>query len=462
MQLNAERIGETIQQFFGAQVESVAKKTKFVQKKSKLTGRKFLGAIIFSILEKREMTLSSLSQSCLDMDVEITEQGLDSRINEGSVAFLQEMAAQALEHFRLSEPLAIELLNQFTGVYLIDSSQISLPPNMSELFSGSGGNASTASMKIQLVFDFLHGQFKQFELTHGRASDQGYRGHWATIEKDAIYIMDLGYYVLDTFRAISAQGGYFLSRLQAQTALLDESGQRIALSELLADQSESVAEYDVRIGNRAHHQIPCRLIAIRLPQEVADRRRQKTKENALRRGKMVTDAWLKLLDWGLFITNVPSTMLHKEHVATLYRIRWQIELVFKMCKSFCGLDHIASLRPERIMTEFYARLIAVLLTYFLTAPIRLSFDAQFNREISPFKVRVTLERFARFLLLTLPMSDMFAAQIRSFYRHVGLFGFKQKRRKSPNSIHMIALISELYHWDTDECISDPTLDITLT
>ena len=154
---------------------------------------------------------------------EISEQGLDRRINAGSQAFLEEMWTLSLEHFRLTEPLAIKLLKQFTSVYLVDSSQISLPANMSELFPGSGGNASTASLKVQLVFDYLHGQFKQLELTHGRAPDQGYRGHWNVIKENALYIMDLGYYVLDTFRAISAIGGYFLSRLQMQTALIDST-----------------------------------------------------------------------------------------------------------------------------------------------------------------------------------------------------------------------------------------------
>ena len=37
------------------------------------------------------------------------------------------------------------------------------------------------------------------------------------------------------------------------------------------------------------------------------------------------------------------------------------------------------------MTEFYARLIGVILTYFLIAPVRLPFGAQFDREISLFR-----------------------------------------------------------------------------
>ncbi len=462
MQPNLEKISETIQQFFGVQVESIARRTKFVQRRSKLTGCVFLASIVFSILEKREMTLSSLAQSCLDVGVEITEQGLDRRINAGSQAFLEEMWTLSLEHFRQTEPLAIKLLNQFSGVYLVDSSQISLPANMSELFPGSGGNASTASMKVQLVFDYLRGQFKQLELTHGRAPDQGYRGHWNVLEKDALYIMDLGYYVLETFRAISAIGAYFLSRLQVQTALIDQEGERIALADLLANQCEPVAEYDVRIGSRPCHHIPCRLIAIRLSQEVADRRRQKAKANARRHGRTASKECLKLFDWGLFITNVPSARLRKEDVATLYRIRWQIELVFKMCKSFCGLDYVASLRPERIMTEFYARLIGVILTYFLIAPVRLPFGAQFDREISLFKMRGMLERFARTLHITLGMSDAFVGQIQVFYHHVDHFGFKQKRRKSPNSSRLLALISEFYHWDSYDFEDTPELDITLS
>jgi len=461
MQLNVEQISATIQQFFDDHVESMARKMGFVQRESKLNGQKFLEAIVFGTLEKREMTLTGLAQVCLDVDVEITEQGLDSRINRGSAAFLKEMWTLALEKFRATEPLDINLLTQFTNVYLIDSSQISLPETMSELFPGSGGNASTASLKVQLVFDYLHGQFEQLELAHGREPDQGYRGHWDMIKEDALYIMDLGYYVLDSFRAISAQGGYFLSRLQAQTALMDESGERIALTNLLADQSESVAEYTVRIGSRLRHRIPGRLITVRLAQDVADRRRQKAKANAQRHGRTVSKEWLKLLDWALFITNVPSPMLQMEHVATLYRIRWQIELVFKMCKSFCGLDYIASLRPERIMTEFYARLIGVLLTFFLIAPVRLPCGRQLDREISYFKVRSMIERFARSLLTALWASDTFVEHIRSLYRHVGHFGFKQKRRKSPNSVRLLTLISEQYDWKSDPFDINMKLDIRL-
>jgi hypothetical protein len=446
MGIDLKQIGQIIHEFFSEKVEVFAKQTKFVQRASKLTGTKFLQAIVFNSLEKREMTLSSMTQSCLDLGVSITEQGIDDRIDESSVSFLKEMARQSLNAFRLGESLPVQILEQFADVYVVDSSQISIPESMADLFPGCGGNASKASIKIQLVYDYLHGHLEQIELTNGRQPDQGYRGHWPLIQKGALFMMDLGYFVLDTFQEISQQQGYFLSRFQAQTAVMTPTGQRIELAKLLTKQQESIADYDVLIGSRPHHRIPCRLIAIRLPQEVADRQRQKSKDTARRHGRTVTKEWLHLLGYALFITNVPAHQLHKEHVPTLYRIRWQIELVFKMCKSFCGLDYIASLRSQRVLTEFYARLIGIALIYFLIAPVRLPFGPAHNREISPVKVRLIFQRFARSLSRALLCPDAFGQHMNEFFKHVTQFGFKQRRLKSPNSVHALALISACYEW----------------
>jgi len=153
-------------------------------------------------------------------------------------------------------------------------------------------------------------------------------------------------------------------------------------------------------------------------------------------------------------------MLQAEHVFSLYRIRWQIELVFKMCKSFCGLNYISSWRPERILTEFYARLIGVVLIYFLVAPVRLPFGPAHNREISPFAVHSIFQRFARTLALALHDPGAFIAQLQEFFYHVSHFGFKQKRRKSPNANHALALISACYEWDSDDFLSDFLLDLS--
>ena len=458
MKLTLKQIGNRIQEFFSEGIEVVARETKFVQRSSKLTGSKFVQALVFTLLEKPEMSLSSLQQSCLDLDVSISEQGIDDRLDDKSVNFLKQLFSQAVKRFALAQPLAIPLLEQFKAIYLLDSTQISLPETLATLFPGAGGNASPASLKIQLVFDFLCGQIKQTEFCTGREPDQGYRGHESLIASGVLLIMDLGYFVLDIFKKINDADGYFLSRFQSQTALLTVTGERLTLKKLLAEQTTNIAEAKVLIGNRKQHRIPCRLIMLRLPQEVADRQRQKAKDNARRQGRQVSQEYLKLLDWALFITNAPHAMLHTEHVASLYRVRWQIELVFKLCKSFCGLDYIASFRSERILTELYARLIGLVLTYFLIAPFRLPDGATANREISAVKARQIFQRFARFFLLALNHSGDLAAYISDFFRHIARSGFKQKRQKSPNLLHSLSLLSACYDWDQDDFSDDFLLD----
>lgn len=438
--MDAKIVGQAIEQFLGQNVEETARETGFVQRTSKVTGLVFLKAMIFGCVEHPGISLSKIAQACLDIGVKVSSQGVDNRIDETSVEFLRQMFAKAMECFRHDQPLPF--LVQFTRVLLLDSTQIALPACMAALFPGSGGNASEASLKIQLVFDFLLGNIEQLVLCSGRNSDQGYRGYWSTIIPGALVIMDLGYFVLDSFRAVIDAKAYFLSQYSTSTALYTTTGERIELGKWLAKKTETVIDLPILLG--AKHRIPCRLIAIRLSQEAADRRRAKCIKNAKRQGRTPSQEHLNLQDWLLFVTNTAESVLSPEQVAQVYRVRWQIELVFKLWKSFCGLRTVADLRPDRILSELYARLIGIILTYFLIAPIRLPFGPTANREISPVQVRTILQRFARSFNQALLFPDTLHLLVGDFLTHVSEFGFKQKRKKSPNICHRLALLFHLF------------------
>ena len=146
----------------------------------------------------------------------------------------------------------------------------------------------------------------------------------------------------------------------------------------------------------------------------------------------------------IFVTNVPECMLSLAQIPLLYRVRWQIELVFKLWKSYCGLRQVAKLRKERILTELYARLIGIVLTHFLVAPIRMPLATQTNREISPVQVRKIFQRFARSINQTLPYLDKLTFQLQDMFNHFSRFGFKDKRKKNPNICYALALASTLH------------------
>lgn len=442
MKLDRESIGKKIKDFFGDTVNQIARRTKFVQRRSTLDGLKFLQALVFGFIENPRASLNHLAQVCLDLGVLITPQGVDERINPYSVTFLKEMFCHAMETFKNNTPLPLEVLRQFTTVNILDSSVKALPENMVEEYPGSGGDGPQASLKVQLVFEFLYGNMKQVALRAGREPDQAYRDYLKVIEAGSLTIVDLGYFAVDAFGEVADQDAYFLSRYLFGTKLLTPDGEQIDLSDTLQSTTMSSVDMSVLLGAKQH--LPCRLVAVRCPQEVADRRRQKAIENAKRKGRTPSEEYLALLDWTIFVTNVPSNMLSVEQVLLLYRVRWQIELVFKLWKSYCGLGRIAGVRRERVLTELYAKMIGIALTHFIIAPLRMPEGAGSNREISPVQVRHILRRFARQLNLALARLDDLVNVLDKTVLHIKWFGFKQKRTKNPNICHALDLVASLF------------------
>ena len=354
--------------------------------------------------------------------------------NELSVDFLREMFTQALKQFRNKLALPLAVLQQFTAVNLLDSTHLALPENMREEYPGCGGKG--AGLKIQLVFDFLHGNMQQVVLQAGRKADQAYRDYLEVVQAGSLMIMDLGYFCLNALQAIRDKGAYFISRYHYPTALLIPGGKRIDLLSFLRKQATSAMEMPVLLG--ARHHIPCRLIMLRLPSHVAQERRRRAKAAAAKHNKSLTKEYLSLLDWTILLTNVSVTMLSLEQVACLYRVRWQIELVFKLWKSYCGLKRITLWRSERVLTELYAKMIGIVLIHFLLAPLRIP-DAQWSgRETSSIQFRKTLGRFAVRLLEALSDNHSFVDVLTKLFRRIEHFGFKQKRRKKPKVCALLA------------------------
>ena len=171
---SAERLEDCFEE---PQVEQMARDCGFVQRKSKLTGLVFLKTLVFGFIQYPRATLKQLCQACLDFGVNIKPQGLDQRINEKTVVFMQQMLTRALSIVRARRRKVAEVLDQFTAIYFLDSTTISLPDALRGIFQGVGGNASSAAVKIQLLFEFLTGNIAHPTFVSARKTDQAYQEH---------------------------------------------------------------------------------------------------------------------------------------------------------------------------------------------------------------------------------------------------------------------------------------------
>jgi len=138
------------------------------------------------------------------------------------------------------------------------------------------------------------------------------------------------------------------------------------------------------------------LLAYRLPAEVVEQRRRRAYETARKKGRLPTHAYLHWLQYGWYITNVSATVWAAEVVAIVYRIRWQIELLFKQWKSLLHLHVLKGTRPERIRCLLYGRLITITMLMWVCSYAAWYACAVCRREISFPKLLLWLKRQGRF------------------------------------------------------------------
>src|SRR5207253_5934142 len=209
-----------------------------------------------------------------------------------------------------------------------------------------------------------NGALGHVEIEPGRSPDG------ATCRQDArhgvgsLRITDLGYFNLAVFADIDQEDEYFLSRLQFGTHVLLPDGTTVDLLPWLAKQAGPFVDQHVRLGKT--QRLACRLLAWRLPEEQANRRRCKLRRESLSKyGKEPSAERLAWCDWTILVTNVPVEKLTPQEAVVLYRARWQVELLFKRWKS---QDLVAMLRGStavRQMVGIWARLLAALVQHWL-------------------------------------------------------------------------------------------------
>jgi hypothetical protein len=184
----------------------------------------------------------------------------------------------------------------------------------------------------------------------------------AALPKGAFRIADLGFFSIPVLAEYDRQGVFWLTRYQANVLLFDTAGQPLDLLRLLPTSEQTVLDRTVQVSE---HRLTCRLVAVRVPLQVAEERRRKWHAEAKDKGRTPSARQLVLCDWVIFLTNVPPDRLSVAEVLVLARARWQIELLFKLWKSYGRVDKSRSAKPYRILCEVYAKLLIMLMPILL-------------------------------------------------------------------------------------------------
>jgi hypothetical protein len=360
------RVGTAIQQLLGPLAQEVNRESPVVVRQRQFTPLSLARTFVLGFLHKPTASAEELAQIAAQCGAAVTPQAIDQRQTPRLVAFLEGLFRRAIRVVVGSDRSLAPLLDRFAAVTLLDSTVIGLPDGQRDRFPGCGGRCGfgQAALKLQTELDLRTGALAHVAVEAGRSADSATSRQYVRRGPGTLRITDLGYFNVAVFAALVAAEEHFLSRLQFGTGVCLPGGPAVAVLRWLVGQAERLVDRPIELG--LGQRLPCRLIAWRLPPELAHRRRQKLRAEHQRKwGREPTAERLAWCDWTILVTSVPGAQLTPAEALVLYRARWQIELLFKRWKSQDRVAALDGTTEVRQLVRVWARLVAAVVQHWL-------------------------------------------------------------------------------------------------
>lgn len=234
-------------------------------------------------------------------------------------------------------------------VILIDATRLKAP-------GGCGDD-----WRVHLGYDLLAGRLLDVRVSD-RHTAEGFT--LFDLRPGDLVVADRGYCRRGQLAYVLRAGAQVVVRLAVfQVPLLDEHGQPFDVLAWLKERGSGHHRCLVAFEH-AGCRFAGRLIACSLPEEAAQRARAKERRKACKQQRQLKEETLYLCGWFLLFTSLPTQDWSDEQVLTLYRARWQIELLIKRMKQLLKL---AQLRGKTALTN-EATILALLVAWSLVQP----------------------------------------------------------------------------------------------
>jgi hypothetical protein len=213
---------------------------------------------------------------------------------------------------------------------LQDSSKVELPSQFEGLWKGN--QQGQATVKIQTVLDYRAGRL-EFQLAQGRQHDCPLQK--TDLPAGSLRLADVAYFKVPFFQELNERKVFWLCRLPARVGIWQ--GEKVLhVLEWLKQQAGDAIDQVVELTAQ---RLKARLIAVRVPETMAAERRKRVQESARsRRHSQLKVETLELCEWTILGTNLSAEELTVREALCLLRLRWQIELLFKLWKQSLSLD----------------------------------------------------------------------------------------------------------------------------
>lgn len=343
-------------------IAALARETQFTQRQyRKVAPMAFMVAVVFGYGVETVRSMSSLQRFFTSITkIEMARSAFQKKFSQRSVAFFRRVFQESLvlHAGRLGTRLGGKLA-RFRDVCAIDATVIRLHDFLEKKYAATRTNHTKAAAKLHAVLSLSKRTISEMAISAERVGDREFL-KTLTWLPGRLLLFDLGYYAHDLFCAINLQGGLFLSRLKdsANPTIVRvrcgiARGQRTKGKKLWEVEFAPgrPVDLDVCFGKG---QPSFRLVGVFNPERTC---------------------------WHLYVTNLPADEFSPAELATIYRLRWEVELLFKQLKGSHRLEEFASAREEVVITLLYAALLALLASRVLASMVE-QHDERGARRIS--------------------------------------------------------------------------------
>ena len=282
---------------------------------------------------------------------------------------LQTILADLIKKMPSLTIIGEEILDKLkvSSILLIDSSSITLWDGAKKSYPGS---RSYAGIKWHACFNLLSGEMEWFSTSASSVHD---RKHFPDIDllKGKLILFDLGYWDYGLFDAINRAQGFFLSRVKTNAVI-------------------TINQVVKGIGRE--------LVGAKLCSDHLKKRRRRIVEFIGKIGGSESSKCYRVIGfWNTtdkkyhwYVTNlqVPAIAIY-----SLYRIRWQIELIFKGCKRSLNVDEKVTSNNDNIIESL------VLSTLIASFAIQSVFHEGAKKLTAQEKLSISFQRLSHIVVL---------------------------------------------------------------
>ncbi|MGC1263123.1 MAG: IS4 family transposase [Nitrososphaeraceae archaeon] len=350
------------------ELDRIARETGFTKRKSKVTPSAFFDLLMFDVGSGGSKSLQQISiEAISEHNIDVSKQGVDKRFNECAIDFLKRLMEKQLS-VEMSEQIDVGWLHYFNRVLIKDGTRFDIREAYKLFFPGSGGSASEAGACIQFEFDLKSGLINHLGITPSRRPDiRDTLDGLDNIQSGDLVIRDLGYYSYKSFEDISKKGAFYISRFVPKgTAYekIDDQLRKIEFKPIyqyMRKHKLSRMCKDVYIGTKEKFNV--RMIIELMPDEVYEQRMRKIEKAHQKKGHKTSDEYKFISRFNIFITNVQNEILPDNVISSLYRMRWQVEIIFKVFKSVFGVHQYHSMKYIRWLCLLHFKLLIIILNW---------------------------------------------------------------------------------------------------